>query len=95
MEDDRYQSTLSPQGGGWRKGSGRTRTKPKSDVTRARGEERRKGGLNSPKRVRGTPKRSGRKECCKRSRYEKRRESASRTFKRNSRWIEAGASSKH
>ncbi|GFX88167.1 hypothetical protein TNCV_159821 [Trichonephila clavipes] len=70
------------------------RERNKGDVTRAREEERRKGA-KSPKCVREAPKRSGKKECyCFffRSRYEKEKESASSTYKRNSRGDEAGAS---
>ncbi|GFW53064.1 hypothetical protein TNCV_131291 [Trichonephila clavipes] len=66
----------------------------KSDVTRARGVERRKGGLNSPKtRSRNTKTQWGERMLLFfRSWYEKEKESASSTFKRNSRWNEAGVS---
>ncbi|GFV91452.1 hypothetical protein TNCV_2689151, partial [Trichonephila clavipes] len=64
----------APTGGGWRKRAAE-RGQNWSDVMRARREERRKGGLNSPK----TP-------------GMKRKELASKTYRRHSRWNEAGAS---
>ncbi|GFW76088.1 hypothetical protein TNCV_2057351 [Trichonephila clavipes] len=77
-EKDEKERSISeftpPTGGGWRKRAAE-RGRNWSDVTRARREERRKGGLNSPK----TP-------------GMKRKESASKIYRRHSRWNEAGTS---
>ncbi|GFX16460.1 hypothetical protein TNCV_601831 [Trichonephila clavipes] len=79
----RYWNSLPPGG---RLVEGEAERERNRSDKRARVEERRKGA-KSPKRVREAPKRSGEKECCFFSQPEgKRKESASRTCKRNSRW---------
>ncbi|GFT15575.1 hypothetical protein TNCV_4985351 [Trichonephila clavipes] len=57
----RYRKSLTPQGGRLVEGEAE-RERNRSDVTRARVEECRKGA-KSPKRVREAPKRSREEEC--------------------------------
>ncbi|GFV40253.1 hypothetical protein TNCV_1444061 [Trichonephila clavipes] len=59
---DQYLKSL-PRRGWLEEENGRTRTKLEY-ITRARMEERRKGGLSVPKRVRGAPRTQWEGKCC-------------------------------
>ncbi|GFU37751.1 hypothetical protein TNCV_1466191 [Trichonephila clavipes] len=62
LKKDQYLKSL-PRKGRLEEENGRTRTKLEY-VMRARMEERRKGGLTAPKRVRGAPKTQWEGKCC-------------------------------
>ncbi|GFX31265.1 hypothetical protein TNCV_2060841 [Trichonephila clavipes] len=93
VEKERSISEFTPPAReGWRKRAAE-RGRYWSDVTRARREERRKGELNSPKTCsRSTKNAVGRRMLLFFAAEMKRKSLQGKTYRRHSRWNEAGAS---